>query len=245
LVVEHQHTVGQIVVRCLRAEGYEVLEADNGEQALAVLESDLRIDMVVTDVRMPEMGVLRLAERLTLTGRPKYDGFRGLLYLSGRECHFRSKRRNVLKQFEQLCYWVREELRVKEAILDGEVVALDSEGRQDFRGLLARRGNLHYAAFDVLWLNGKDLRGLPLTRRKRALERVIPATSTVLSRLFAVEGRCRDLFAAAERLDLEGIVAKRQKDPYGLGTLWYKVKNRAFTQLDGRGDLFYPTGRSS
>jgi bifunctional non-homologous end joining protein LigD len=45
---------------------------------------------------------------------------------------------------------------------------------QDFPGLLARRGNLHYAVFDVLWLNGKDLRGLPLTRRKRALERVTP-----------------------------------------------------------------------
>jgi hypothetical protein len=44
-------------------------------------------------------------------------------------------------------------------ILDGEVVALDPEGRQDFRSLLARKGNLHYAAFDVLWLNGKDLRG--------------------------------------------------------------------------------------
>jgi bifunctional non-homologous end joining protein LigD len=171
---------------------------------------------------------------------PKYDGFRGLLYLSGRECHFRSKRGNVLKQFEQLCYWVREELRVKEANLDGEVVALDSEGRQDFRGLLARRGNLHYAAFDVLWLNGKDLRGLPLTRRRRALERVIPATSTMLSRVFAVEGRGRDLFAAAERLDLEGIVAKRKVDVYAGTTTWYKVKNRAYTEMEGRGELFHP-----
>jgi ATP-dependent DNA ligase len=42
---------------------------------------------------------------------------------------------------------VREELPVKEAILDGEVVALDSDGRQNFRDLLACRGNLHYAAF--------------------------------------------------------------------------------------------------
>jgi bifunctional non-homologous end joining protein LigD len=125
-------------------------------------------------------------------------------------------------------------------ILDGEVVALDPEGRQDFRSLLARRGNPHYAAFDVLWLNGKDLRGLPLNRRRRALERVIPATSTVLSRVFAVEGRGRDLFGAAERLDLEGIVAKRKKDPYGPGTVWYKIKNRAYTQLEGRGELFHP-----
>jgi ATP-dependent DNA ligase len=80
---------------------------------------------------------------------PKYDGFRGLFYLDGRECHFRSKRGNVLKQFRELCDWVRHELRVKEIILDGEVVALDSEGRQDFRSLLGRRGNLHYAAFDA------------------------------------------------------------------------------------------------
>jgi bifunctional non-homologous end joining protein LigD len=82
---------------------------------------------------------------------PKYDGFRGLLYLTREGCHFRSKRENILKQFQDLAYWVREELPIKEVILDGEVVALDSQGQQDFRGLLARRGNLHYAAFDVLW----------------------------------------------------------------------------------------------
>jgi bifunctional non-homologous end joining protein LigD len=138
---------------------------------------------------------------------------------------------------------VREELRVKEVILDGEVVALDPQGRQDFRGLLARRGNFHYAAFDALWLNGTDLRELPLTRRKRALERVIPATTTVLSRVFTVEERGRDLVAAAERLDLEGIVAKRKKDAYGAGTVWYKVKNQAYTQMEGRGELFHPRRR--
>jgi bifunctional non-homologous end joining protein LigD len=174
---------------------------------------------------------------------PKYDGFRGLLYLSGRDCHFRSKRGHVLKQFRELCDWVRQELRVKEAILDGEVVALDPEGRQDFRSLLARRGNFHYAAFDALWLNGKDLRALALTRRRRALERIIPATTTVVSRVFAVEGRGRDLFAAAERLDLEGIVAKRKADPYAPSTVWLKVRNRAYTQMEGRGELFHPSGR--
>jgi ATP-dependent DNA ligase len=56
------------------------------------------------------------------------------------------------------------------------------------------------------------LRGLRLTRRKRALERVIPATSTVLSRVFAVERRGRDLLPAVERLDPEGIVARRKID---------------------------------
>lgn len=76
---------------------------------------------------------------------PKYDGYRGLLYVTRKGCWFRSKRGNILKRFDQLCYWVREELPVKEAILDGEVVAFDTEGRQNFRDLLAGRGNLHYA----------------------------------------------------------------------------------------------------
>ena len=62
---------------------------------------------------------------------------------------------------------------------------------------------------------------------------MIPPTSTVLSRVFAVEGRGRDLFRAAERLDLEGIVAKRKADRYAPSTTWRKVKNRAYTQTAG------------
>jgi bifunctional non-homologous end joining protein LigD len=172
---------------------------------------------------------------------PKYDGFRGLLYLAGRECHFRSKRGNVLRRFEELCFWVREELGTRDVVLDGEVIALDDQGRQDFRALMAGRGNLHYSVFDVLWLKGKDLRDCPLWRRKRILDRVVKKTSTVLSRVLSVRGRGCDLFGAVERLDLEGIVAKRRLDPYATTTVWYKVKNRAYTQMEGRSDLFYPT----
>jgi bifunctional non-homologous end joining protein LigD len=64
-------------------------------------------------------------------------------------------------------------------ILDGEVVSLDVEGRQDFRAPMAGRGNLHYAAFDVLWLNGNDLRGQELARRKRILKRLIPTLTCI------------------------------------------------------------------
>jgi bifunctional non-homologous end joining protein LigD len=174
---------------------------------------------------------------------PKYDGFRGVLYLAGHDPYFRSKRGNVLSRFAELAYHVRAELGRIEAILDGEVIALDPEGRQSFRDLMARRGNLHYAAFDLLWLDGKDLRDRPLFRRRQQLERLIPATSTMLSRIFAVEGRGLDLFRAVERLDLEGIVAKRKADPYAPSTTWLKVKNRAYTQMEGRGELFHPNPR--
>ena len=171
---------------------------------------------------------------------PKYEGFRGLLYLTGRECRFLSKRGNHLPRFDQLCQWVRDESVERMVILDGEVVALDEYGRQDFRLLMTGRGNLHYAVFDVLWLKGKDLRDCPLARRKRILGRLVRKTSTVLSPVFEVRDRGRDLFAAVERLDLEGVVAKHLADPYTPETVWRKVRNRAYTQIEGRGELFHP-----
>jgi|SRR5689334_16294947 len=174
---------------------------------------------------------------------PRYDGFRGLLYLSGRACHFRSKQGNVLRRFEHLCYWVREEPVERDVILDGEVIALDQEGRQDFRLLMRGGGNLHYAVFDVLWLRGKDFRECQLSRRKGMLGKLVKRTTTVLSPVFGVRGRGRDLFAAVERLDLEGMVAKRLVDRYTSDTVWPKIMNDAYTQKEGRRDLFHPARR--
>jgi bifunctional non-homologous end joining protein LigD len=169
---------------------------------------------------------------------PKFDGFRGVLYVSRRECYMQSKRGNVLSRFADLALRVGAELHGRDAILDVEVVALNEEGWMDFRALLASRGWLHYAAFDLLWLNGKDLRAQPLIKRKRRLEQLITANNSTLSRVLAVEEHGRELFEAAQRLDLEGIVAKRKADAYSPQTIWYKVKNPAYTQAEGRGDLF-------
>jgi ATP-dependent DNA ligase len=72
------------------------------------------------------------------------------------------------------------------------------EGRQIFRRMLAGRDHLHYAAFDFLWLNGRDLCPHPLTRRKQRLERLIPKTMPVLSRLFSIERKGRDMLGTAQ-----------------------------------------------
>jgi ATP-dependent DNA ligase len=101
-----------------------------------------------------------------------------------------------------------------------------------------QRDALHYAAFDALWIRGRDLCSLPLTRRKGALTGLIPATTTVLSKVFSIAGRGRDLFDAAEQLDLEGIVAERKADTYRPETVWYKIKSRTDTQGEGRWELF-------
>jgi ATP-dependent DNA ligase len=71
----------------------------------------------------------------------------------------------------------------------------------------------------------------------------VKKTSTVLSPVFGVRGRGRDLYAAVERLDPEGIVAKRLVDPYTSDTVWRKIRNDAYTQKEGRRDLFHPARR--
>jgi bifunctional non-homologous end joining protein LigD len=175
---------------------------------------------------------------------PKYDGLRGLLFMRGPATWFQSKRGHALPHFDELALWVRQELGNRHVILDGEVVALDTNGRQDLHMLLAGRGQPHYAAFDVLWKDGKDLRGQPLRERKRALERLIPSSTSVLSRVHAVEERGRDLYRAATRLDLEGIVAKRAADPYRPGTVWYTIMNRGYSRLRGGGNSSRRSGAS-
>src|SRR5690349_21909847 len=87
---------------------------------------------------------------------PKYDGFRGVLNLTRTSCTLYSKRGNRMTRFQELAEQLRAELGRREVILDGEIVAVDDEGRIDFWDLMRGRGILAYAAFDLLWLNGRD-----------------------------------------------------------------------------------------
>jgi|1186.fasta_scaffold173554_1 bifunctional non-homologous end joining protein LigD len=169
---------------------------------------------------------------------PKYDGFRGLLYFTRSGCSLYSKRGNLMSRFAGLARQVAAELGVRELILDGEIVSLDDEGRIDFWGLMRGQGTLAYTAFDLLWLNGQDLRTKPLSRRKLRLDKLIPASVGALNRIPCFEAEGRELFEAACRLDLEGIVAKRKDDPYAPETAWYKIKNPTYTQAEGRAELF-------
>jgi bifunctional non-homologous end joining protein LigD len=104
--------------------------------------------------------------------------------------------------------------------------------------LMRREGQPAYVAFDLLWLNGRDLRQLPLVERKKRLERLLPTDSGTLLRVPSFEESGCELLQAACQLDLEGIVAKRKADPYAETTPWYKIKNPAYTQAEGRADLF-------
>jgi len=69
--------------------------------------------------------------------------------------------------------------------------------RPIFLDLVRRRGDASYIAFDLLWLDGRDLRGLPLNERKRALRRLLLPRSNLIEDALYVSGRGRDLFAVA------------------------------------------------
>ena len=173
---------------------------------------------------------------------PKYDGFRSLLYASETGCELRSRGEARLERSAELCERISGVLGGREAILDGEVVALDRQGRPVFRDLLRGRGYLALAAFDLLWLDGRDLRPLPLAERKRHLAELLPADTGPLYKVLTLDQYGRALFEATRKMDLEGIVAKRKADPYGPEATWYTIRNPAYAHGEGRVDPFRNMG---
>ena len=104
---------------------------------------------------------------------------------------------------------------------------------------MRRRTSQHYYAFDLLWLDGHDLRELPLIERKRRLRRLIRPPVLYADH---IERRGLDLFEAACGRDLEGIVAKLAAGRYEPATItWVKIKNRAYSHAEGRADFFAVT----
>ena len=79
---------------------------------------------------------------------------------------------------------------------------------------------------------------MPLSERREALQTVLPKGSAIVSEALSVEGRGCELFELMCTNDLEGIVAKRLSDAYDPRVKWLKIKNRDYTQKEGRGDLF-------
>ncbi|HYI13533.1 MAG TPA: hypothetical protein VEK57_31100 [Thermoanaerobaculia bacterium] len=179
-----------------------------------------------------------MRSKIVPVGKPwvyelKLDGFRGVLTIERGQGRFTSKTGKPLPRFKELADGLTRALGVKNAILDGEVIVMTDEG-PDFNALFFRRGQPAYAAFDLLWLNGRDLRDQPLWRRKRTLYKLIEKTP--IGYVDHVDDPA--LYAVVTERDMEGIVAKRRGDPYAPGTQWVKVKVPGYSQMEGRWELF-------
>ncbi len=118
-------------------------------------------------------------------------------------------------------------------------MALDAAGRADFYSLLYRRADPYFYAFDCLWLDGCDLRGLALVERKAVLRGLVPRQPSRLLCVDYVVGCGVELFRAVCEQDLEGIVAKRMDGAYDPDApTWAKIKNRDYTQAVDRHERF-------
>ncbi len=124
-------------------------------------------------------------------------------------------------------------LTVERCILDGEIVALDHEGRSNFSDLQAafqegKQQSLVYFAFDLLHLNGHNVRKLPLTGRKAILAELFSQvdSGSTLRLSDHIEGRGSEVFKKACELGAEGVVSKLISAPYtsGRGNTWLKIK---------------------
>ncbi len=122
-------------------------------------------------------------------------------------------------------------ISLKQAIFDGEVVALRADGVSDFQELQNafqshRAKNLYYYVFDLLHLDGHDLTGLPLIERKRLLAEVLADAPGIVRASDHIEGGGPAFFEQASKAGLEGIISKRADSQYipGRGYDWLKIK---------------------
>jgi bifunctional non-homologous end joining protein LigD len=172
----------------------------------------------------------------------KVDGFRALAHLQDGRGELVSRNGNVFRGFADLAAWLGEHLRVESAVLDGEIACVDDAGRPMFRDLLFRKRQCIFVAFDLLYLNGRDLRTMPLLERKVMLKRLIRRKRPRLLYLDHVETDGVRLFEEVVKMDLEGIVCKRKNSAYKAtekpSPNWIKVKNARYSQLEGREELF-------
>jgi bifunctional non-homologous end joining protein LigD len=168
----------------------------------------------------------------------KYDGFRSLAVIQNGRTELISRNGNSFKSFETL----RKQLKlpyVGKTVLDGEIVCLDKRGKPQFRDLLFHRSEPCFFAFDLLMSDGKDLRTEKLTDRKQELRRLMAKVPESRMRYADhVEQHGAALFQRICEMDPEGIVAKHSLAPYTTDTTWFKIKNRSYSQMEGREELF-------
>ncbi|MBI4011897.1 MAG: DNA ligase D [Candidatus Rokubacteria bacterium] len=193
-------------------------------------------------LRVPRPAPERLLERVfppmlaTLVGRLprdegdwlfelKYDGFRALAGLSaGRVALWSRNRLDLASRFPALARTLGPVV-VGDAVVDGEIVAFDPRGAPRFQ-LLQQGTEPVLVAFDLLWLDGEDLRGRPLEERRDLLESLLAHMSPAVRLAERIPGPGKAALAAAAARGYEGLIAKRRGSRYegSRSRAWLKLK---------------------
>jgi bifunctional non-homologous end joining protein LigD len=167
----------------------------------------------------------------------KYDGYRLRVERNGDRVRlFTRNGHDWTKRYP----WIVESAlknRMKHFVIDGEAVILGVDGVSDFNALHSGKHNdeVQLYAFDVMALDGDDLRQIPLSMRKTNLARLLARRPDDIFVAPFEQGEIGpDLFRAACNMGLEGLVSKRRDRPYGPGRSpnWIKVKNRSHPAMN-------------
>ena len=180
----------------------------------------------------------------------KHDGYRMLCFVKKDKVVFYS--RNGKDWTSKLKFLAAQmgKLNIKNAILDGEVAAVNRDGITDFQELQNRigRGNaydLKYYIFDLLFLNDHDITRVPLGDRKRLLESLLPSNHPVFIYSEHLGGSGIEIFDSACQLGAEGIVSKHVDSQYshGRNSDWVKIKRLLESEFVIGGFTLSPSGR--
>jgi DNA ligase D-like protein (predicted ligase) len=159
----------------------------------------------------------------------KFDGYRALILKDRDRVELRSRKNKDLTRMYPRVAAAGLELNAFQAIVDGEIVALDMQGRPSFQALQHRGSHpehqIVYYAFDLLHLDREDLTGQPLVERQVRLPAVLDGSGLLLSK--ALPGSPQEIVEAVRGLGLEGVIAKRKLSLYVPGERsddWQKLK---------------------
>lgn len=160
----------------------------------------------------------------------KFDGYRIIAVIrKGKARLYTRNRKDWTHKYTAIAEAL-ETIGIQDAVVDGELVALDHDGRTDFSLMSAAPDDpsipLNYYVFDVLNLDGADVTALPLIERKRRLQDLMAEAPDALIYTDHIEGDGAAVITAACRMDLEGIISKQADAPYrsGRSRNWIKSK---------------------
>jgi bifunctional non-homologous end joining protein LigD len=162
----------------------------------------------------------------------KFDGFRVCAVKNGAQINLVSRNGNELRtRFPEVVEALKE-FPPEECVLDGEVVALDEQGRSSFQLLQGLEMEGHqppvvFYVFDLMQLNGRSLAGLPLTARKEVLAKVCDGVGDPIRYSGEISGDARALLGEVQRRGLEGLIGKLRDSAYEPGRrsgAWIKLK---------------------
>ena len=173
--------------------------------------------------------VKRLPEGDDWTYELKFDGYRALIIKDEQRVELRSRKNKDLTGMYPGIAATGSRLKSDQAVIDGEIVALDAQGSPSFQALQHRGSHpahqIVFYAFDLLHLDGKDLTAEPLLKRRARLARVLDGSGLLPSE--ELPGTVAAIVEAVRGLGLEGVVAKRKDSLYEPGErsdAWQKLK---------------------